>query len=51
MLFKFLLGVCQLEGNIVLLDKLAGASAGGRLLAEVKPHLLDRRPKSQSLGG
>ena len=48
---KLLLGIGQLEGNVMLLDKLPGASAGGRLLAEMQPDLLDCRPKLQSLGG
>ena len=50
-LLKLLLGVSQLEGNIVLLNKLPRTSASCRLLAKMKPHLLDCRTKPQSLRG
>ena len=49
--WKIVLGVGELERNIVLLNKLAGSSTGGGLLAQVEPHLLDRRPELQGFGG
>ena len=49
--WKIVLGVGELERNIVLLNKLAGSSTGGGLLAQVEPHLLDRRTELQGFGG
>ena len=49
--WKIVLGVSELERNIVLLNELAGSSTGGRLLAQVEPHLLDRRTELQGFGG
>ena len=49
--WKIVLWVGELERNIVLLNKLAGSSTGGGLLAQVEPHLLDRRPELQGFGG
>ena len=49
--WKIVLGVGELERNIVLLNELAGSSTGGGLLAQVEPHLLDRRTELQGFGG
>ena len=49
--WKIVLGVGELERNIVLLNELTGSSTGGGLLAQVEPHLLDRRPELQGFGG
>ena len=46
-----LLGIGQFCLHVIFLHELPGAGAGGGLLAEVEPHLLEGRPQLQGLAG
>ena len=46
-----LLRIGQFSLHIIFLHKLPSAGAGGGLLAEVEPHLLEGGPQLQGLAG
>ena len=43
------LGIGRLDGDVVLLDELANAGAGGRLLAKVEPDFFQNRRELDGL--